>query len=244
MAQRVLVTAGANGVGLTIARAFAADGARVHIADIDAVAVAAATRRGQLSGTVADLSDPTEAVRLIDDAHGRLGGLDVLVNNAGVTGPKAPVDALSAAAWSAVLDLNLTGTFLVTQAAVPLLRQSGRGAIIVMSSLSGRFGHPGRIAYATTKWGLVGFTRTLAVELGQHGITANTINPGPLADPRRAGDESPASVEHQSIRRLVDPADVAALAVFLAGPHARTISGQTFPIDGDAHRAGASPRPR
>ena len=252
MTQRVLITAGAGGIGLAIAKAFVADGARVHIADVNAEAVQDITRQHPtISGTVGDLSEPTSLNRLFDDVHQQLGGLDVLVNNAGIAGATAPVADYPVDTWNAVVNLNLTATFMVTQRAIPLLKESAAGSILVMSSLAGRFGYPNRVAYSTTKWGLVGFTKTLSLELGTFGITANSIHPGAVDGPRlKAVFEGRAEVSgnsveqevdlamaNQAVKKFVDPADIAALAVFLAGPHARSISGQMFPIDGDSKAA-------
>ena len=249
-AQRVLVTAGASGIGLAVAEAFASDGARVHVGDVDADALRRTTAASEgISGSVCDVSDPDAVRRMFADVGEALGGLDVLVNNAGIAGPTQPTEDLQA--WQAVLAVNLTGTLLVTQRAIPLLEQSDRASIIVMSSIAGRFGYPDRIAYSTTKWGLVGFTKTLSLELGPHGITANTIHPGAVRGPRiervmqgraeisgrTAEEETERALANQAIGEFVDPADIAALTVFLAGPHGRTISGQAFPIDGDSKAA-------
>jgi NAD(P)-dependent dehydrogenase (short-subunit alcohol dehydrogenase family) len=252
MTQRVLVTAGAGGIGLAIARGFAAEGARVHLADVDAAAVEAVIAgQATISGSVTDVSDPQAVARLFDDVRSSLGGLDVLVNNAGIAGPTAPVGEYDADEFASVVRVNLQGTFLVTQRAVPLLVESGAGSIITMSSLAGRFGYPNRIGYSTTKWGLVGFAKTLAMELGPFGITSNTIHPGAVEGPRlqrvfrgRAAvsgrtveQEIDGALANQSVKQFIDPADIAALVLFLAGPHARTISGQVFPIDGDSKAA-------
>ncbi|MEU6263599.1 SDR family oxidoreductase [Saccharopolyspora shandongensis] len=250
--QRVLVTAGANGIGLAIAQAFAADGAQVHIGDIDAAAVDQVTAGTEsITGSVCDVSDPTAVDALFTDVTTNLGGLDVLVNNAGIAGPTQPLQEYDQQAWKAVVGVNLTGTFLVTQQAIPLLKESPQASIIVMSSIAGRFGYPNRVAYATTKWGLVGFTKTLSLELGSHGITANAIHPGAVQGPRveqvmagraevsgrTAEEETQLALANQAIDRFVDPADIAALALFLAGPRSRSISGQSFPIDGDSKAA-------
>ncbi|MPV37578.1 SDR family oxidoreductase [Georgenia subflava] len=252
MAQRVLVTAGAGGIGQAIARAFADSGARVHIADIDADAVGALTAADEnITGSVGDISKTEDLDVLFRDVSANLGGLDVLVNNAGIAGATTPVEEYPRDTWDAVINVNLNGTFLVTQRAVPLLKEAGGGSILVMSSLAGRFGYPNRIAYSTTKWGLVGFTKTLALELGEFGITANSIHPGAVEGPRirnvlagradangtTVDEEVSKALDNQSIRQFTDPADIAALALFLAGPHARTISGQLFPIDGDSKHA-------
>jgi NAD(P)-dependent dehydrogenase (short-subunit alcohol dehydrogenase family) len=249
MSQRVLITAGAGGIGLAIAKAFVANGARVHIADVNAEAVAAIVAENEnISGSVGDISKAEDLDVLFNDVAEQLGGLDVLINNAGIAGATAPASDYPVDTWAAVVNINLTGTLMVTQRAIPLLKESTAGSILVMSSLAGRFGYPNRIAYATTKWGLVGFTKTLALELGEDGITANTIHPGAVDGPRMGSvltgraevngttieEETNKALDNQSIRKFIDPNDIAALALFLAGPHARTISGQMFPIDGDS----------
>ncbi|HEX4010673.1 MAG TPA: SDR family oxidoreductase [Solirubrobacteraceae bacterium] len=250
--QRVLVTGGAGGIGSALVRAFVAAGARVHIADTDAEGVAAVAAGGDaITGSVCDISDPASVDALFADVEGALGGLDVLINNAGAFGSTAPAHELDPDDWGHVLEVNLTGTFIVTRRAIPLLQAAGGGAIIVMSSLAGRFGYPNRIAYSTSKWGLVGFTKTLALELGEFGITANTIHPGAVAGDRvetvlrnraqhsgrSVAEERALAFANQSIQQFTEPDDIAALAVFLAGPHGRSISGQILPIDGDSKTA-------
>ncbi|AET93719.1 3-ketoacyl-(acyl-carrier-protein) reductase (plasmid) [Burkholderia sp. YI23] len=251
-AQRVLVTAGASGIGRAIAEAFVAAGAKVFVCDIDEAALLQLQEHapGVLT-SVCDIGDRAAAARMVDDAAAALGGIDVLVNNAGIAGPAASVETLDPDAWESVLRVNLTGTFIVTQHAIPHLKQSPAGAIVVMSSLAGRFGYPNRSPYAVTKWGLVGFTKTLSRELGEFGIRVNAILPGAVEGPRiqqvlegRASvsgrsvdEERDAALANQSIRRFVDPADIAALAVFLASRAGRSISGQIIPVDGDSQSA-------
>ena len=250
--QRVLVTAGAGGIGRSIATAFASAGARVHACDIDAQALN--DLRAQVPGittSVCDVADRGAVQRMVEEATDALGGLDVLVNNAGIAGPTASVADMDPEAWEAVLRINLTGTFTVTQAAIPHLKKSAAGSIVVMSSLAGRFGYPNRSPYATTKWGLIGFTKTLSRELGEFGIRVNAILPGAVDGPRlrqvfegrasitgrSVAEEEAAALANQSIQRFVDPADIAALVVFLASGAARSISGQMIPIDGDSQSA-------
>ncbi len=252
MTQRVLVTAGAGGIGLAIAKEFVTNGARVHIADVNGDAVQEVVRSSDaISGSVGDISKPADLDVLFSDLQTQLGGLDVLVNNAGIAGATAPVADYPIDTWNAVVNVNLTGTFLVTQRAIPLLKRSPAGSILVMSSLAGRFGYPNRVAYSTTKWGLVGFTKTLSMELGPLGITVNSIHPGAVEGPRiqavfegrakasgrTVDEEFELAMANQSVKKFVDPRDIAALAVFLAGRHARSISGQSFPIDGDSKSA-------
>lgn len=252
MTQRVLITAGAGGIGLAIAKAFVASGARVHIADVNAEAVQQIVQQNPgITGSVGDVSKGADLDLLFNEVQAQLGGLDVLVNNAGIAGATAPVVDYPLDTWNAVVGINLTGTFMVTQRAIPLLKQSPAASIIVMSSLAGRFGYPNRVAYSTTKWGLVGFTKTLSLELGPLGITANSIHPGAVDGPRiqsvfegrakvsgrTVQEETDLALANQSVKHFINPADIAALALFLAGPHARTISGQMFPIDGDSKAA-------
>jgi NAD(P)-dependent dehydrogenase (short-subunit alcohol dehydrogenase family) len=245
--RRIVVTAGAGGIGLAIARAFAADGDRVHICDIDEAALQRATDGDPaITGTVCDVSDRRSVAVFVEDAVRTLGGLDVLVNNAGIAGTTAPVDELDPDQWDQVLAVNLTGPFNVTRLAVPHLKRSGSGVVLFMSSLGGRFGYADRSPYATTKRGLIGFAETLAIELGGHGVRVNTVAPGAVEGARiqnvlrgraEATGRSLAEVQAealavQSLKRLVDPDEIAALCVYLASENARSITGQTIPIDG------------
>jgi NAD(P)-dependent dehydrogenase (short-subunit alcohol dehydrogenase family) len=250
--QRVLVTAGASGIGREIARAFAANGAKVFVCDIDGKALEALTKElGGVATTVCDVSKRAEVERMVDEGVRALGGLDVLVNNAGIAGPTAPVETLDPDEWEKVVAVNLNGTFNVTRCAIPHLKKSPAGSIIIMSSVAGRYGYPNRSPYATTKWGLIGFAKTLSMELGEFGIRANAILPGgvigdrmervfegraklsgePIEEVRRK------AMTNQSLKQFIDPKDVAALAVFLASDHGKTISGQALSMDADMQRS-------
>jgi NAD(P)-dependent dehydrogenase (short-subunit alcohol dehydrogenase family) len=250
--HRVLVTAGAGGIGLAVARAFHAAGAQVYVCDIDDAALSRAAREHRgLIAQRCEVGDRDAVTGMVADAAQRLGGIDVLVNNAGIGGPTQPVHELDPADWDAVLRVNLTGTFDVTRAAIPHLVAAGGGSIINMSSAAGRFGYANRSPYSATKWALIGFTKTLSLELGPHRIRANAIAPGAVAGERAervfAGraqlsgrsidEEKILGMAGQSLKYLVDPADIGALAVFLASEAGRSISGQTIPIDGDMQRA-------
>lgn len=250
MTKHVLVTGGAAGIGLAIARRFVADGARVLVCDVDAAALhRAQAEMPGLLGQTCDVADPAQVEALFAAVEHRLGALDVLVNNVGIGGPTASADALSPEDWRRVMDINLTGTFEVTRRAIPLLRRAG-GTIITMSSAAGRYGYPNRIAYATSKWGLIGFTKTLAMELGPHDVTANAILPGAVGGERfdrviegraaisgRSFEEEVAlGLATQSVKRIVQPEHVADLALFLTTPAGRSISGAILPIDCDLQR--------
>jgi NAD(P)-dependent dehydrogenase (short-subunit alcohol dehydrogenase family) len=250
--KRILLTAGAGGIGLAIARAFHAAGDRVYLCDIDETALSRVqTMLPGVLTTRCDVGDRAQVTAMVADAAARLGGIDVLINNAGIGGPTKPVHELDPADWDNVLRVNLTGAFDVTRLAIPHLIASGNGVIINMSSAAGRFGYANRSPYSASKWALIGFTKTLSLELGEHGIRVNAIAPGAVAGERAErvfqgrAQASGRTVEEEkrlglancSLKTLVDPADIAALAVFLASDAARSISGQVLPIDGDMQRA-------
>jgi NAD(P)-dependent dehydrogenase (short-subunit alcohol dehydrogenase family) len=251
MTRKVLVTAGASGIGKHIAAAFVAAGDDVYVCDIDAGALksVAAELKGLKTG-VCNVGDRHAIEKMVADAAARLGGIDVLVNNAGISGPTAPVQDVDSDQWEQVLQVNLTGTFNVTKHAIPHLIASGKGVIIIMSSAAGRFGYPNRSPYSTAKWGLIGFTKTLSMELGEYNIRANAILPGAVDGDRiqrvfqgrsqatgQSVDEIKSiAMANQSLKYLVDPDSIAALVVFLASDAGRSISGQVLPIDGDMQR--------
>ncbi len=236
MTQRVLVTAGASGIGMEIARAFVGNAAKVCICDIDVKALE--TAKNAIPGlltTVCDVSKRQDIERMVATAAEVLGGLDVLVNNAGISGPTAPVEEMDPDAWEKVMQVNLTGTFNVTRLAIPHLKKSSAGVIINMSSAAGRFGYPNRSPYCAAKWGVIGFTKTLSIELGAFGIRANALLPGAVSGARieKVEEIQKEAMSVQSLKRFVDPKDIAALAVFLASDAGKSISGQMLPIDND-----------
>jgi NAD(P)-dependent dehydrogenase (short-subunit alcohol dehydrogenase family) len=247
MPRKVLVTAGASGIGKHIAAAFLAAGDDVYTCDIDsdALKAASAEHRGLKSG-ICNVADRVQSQRMVSEAADVLGGIDVLVNNAGTSGATAPVQDIDPNQWEQVLQVNLNGTFLVTKYAIPHLIRSQSGVITIMSSAAGRFGYPNRSAYSTAKWGLIGFMKTLSMELGEHDVRVNAILPGAVEGDRlervfegramatgKSLEEVKAlAMAKQSLKRLVDPKDIAALAVFLASDAAKSISGQAIGIDG------------
>src|SRR6266700_2416601 len=182
---RVLVTAGASGIGLATARAFAREGAKVVICDVDSKALDAVAKSDpMLAREVCDVADPSAVGRLFEAVKASLGGLDVLINNAGIAGPTALCEEVQLADWQRTLAVNLTGQFLCAQHAIPLLKVSGNPSMINLSSAAGRFGFPLRTPYAASKWGVIGFTKSLAIELGAHGVRVNAICPGWVKGPR------------------------------------------------------------
>lgn len=242
---RVLVTAGATGIGLATAAAFLREGASVHVCDVDEAGLA--KLRDRMGTTVCDVSDPRAVARLFEEAQSSLGGLDALVNNAGVAGPTAPCENVALGDWERTLAVNLTGQFLCAQRAIPLLKASANGSIANLSSAAGRFGFPGRTPYAASKWGVIGLTKSLSMELGAFGIRVNAICPGPVAGERierviaskaQMRGVAPDVVRdellgHTSLRRLVSADDIANAIVFLASRSGANISGHALPVDGD-----------
>jgi NAD(P)-dependent dehydrogenase (short-subunit alcohol dehydrogenase family) len=251
MVQRVLITAGAAGIGREFARAFAANGAKVYVCDIDEKSLAALAK--EIPGLIAsrcDMSKRADIERMVPEAVKALGGLDVLINNAGVSGMTLPVEQYPPDDWDKVVAINLTSMFDVSRLAIPALKASKAGCIINMTSIAGRFGVQNRSPYAATKWGVIGLTKTLAMELGQWGIRANAIAPGAVEGDRIVrvfqgrAQISGKSMEEvkadafaaQSIKAMIDPKDIAQLAVFLASDAAKSISGQVLPIDNDRQK--------
>lgn len=236
----VLITAGANGIGLAIARAFQEAGARVHVCDIDTDALASLPEG--ITYTLADVSQEADVDRLFKDAAA-LGGLDVVVNNAGIAGPTGGVDEIDEDAWTRTIDINLNGQYRVAKRAAPLLRES-QGLLINLASVAGRLGFAYRTPYAASKWAVVGLTKSLACELGPDGVRVNAILPGIVRGPRidkviedRATKRgiSFAEMEQEnlskvSLRRMVEPTDIAAMALFLSAPGGTNISGQGLSV--------------
>lgn len=245
---RVLVTAGASGIGLAIARAFAEVEARVMVCDIDEAALARVTAENTaIQGVPCDVADEAGVEALFREVESRLGGLDVLVNNAGIAGPTGGVAEISPADWRRTLDVNITGMFLCTRLAVPLLRKTKDGVVINLSSVAGRLGYAYRTPYAASKWAVIGFTQSLAKELGPEGIRVNAILPGVVRGERiervfQARAEAlgvsveqvrASYLEKVSLRRMVEPEDMATMALYLCSEAGRNISGQSLSICGN-----------
>jgi len=242
---RIMVTAGGSGIGLAIARSFACKGARVHVCDISSVALAGAcTALAGLRAWSADVSDPEAVDQWFAHALGDLGGLDVLVNNAGISGPTARIDDIEPQQWDETLAVNLRSQYLCVRRALPALRASPRASIINISSVAGRMGYPLRTPYAASKWAVIGLTQSLALELGSDDITVNAILPGIVDSERtRAVTASKAHARQVSeeqmldeilskvaLRRAVPAADVAEVALFLASPAGRSVTGQSLNV--------------
>lgn len=224
---RVLVTAGAGGIGAAIARAFHDIGSQVHVCDIDRSALDRIVSAAPgITGSMADVSVAADVDLVFDDVRGALGGLDVLVSNAGISGPTGPIEGIDAAGWERTIAVNLHSQYYFARRAVPLLRQStAHPVLIAMGSVAGRLGCPLRTPYASSQWAVVGLVKSLAIELGPHGVRVNAILPG-IHDLR---ERTPG---RDSLLRRVDAEDVAAMALFLCSPAARNLTGQAISVDG------------
>jgi NAD(P)-dependent dehydrogenase (short-subunit alcohol dehydrogenase family) len=246
---RVFVSAGAAGIGAAIAEAFVQAQAKVYICDVNAAAVAdARSRLPGLHAGIADVSDRAQVDAIIDDARQKLGGLDLLVNNAGIAGPTGAVEDLDPAQWESTVSTNLNSQFYFLRKAVPVLKEtSDCASIIAMSSVAGRLGYPFRTPYASTKWAIVGLVKSLAAELGPSNIRVNAILPGVVEGERMSkviaarADALGISFDAMrdeylkkiSLRRMVTVDDIAAMTLFLASPAGGNITGQAISVDGN-----------
>ena len=245
--KRVLVTAGGDGIGLEIARAFTEAGAKVLVCDIRPESLERlADSLPEVYSCIADVSRENDVAAMFDLVDQKLGGLDVLVNNAGMAGPTGGVETLSLADWERTLAVNITGQFLCVRQAVPRLRKGRDPAIINLASVAGHLGMPGRAPYSASKWAVVGFTKTLAIELGGDGIRVNAILPGAVDGPRIRAviaakakalgkpveDVTRAYTSQAALGRMVTSRDVANMVLFAASDLARNVTGQELVVDG------------
>lgn len=245
---RVLITAGASGIGLAIAESFAREGARIHICDISRQALTACALTHPDWGTsLCDVSQEGQVAQLFKDVNDAMDGLDVLVNNAGIAGPTGNIEDLSSEQWLQTVDVNLNAQFYCARLAVPMLKQSDNASIICLSSVAGRLGYAYRTPYAVTKWAIVGLVKSLAIELGPHGIRVNALLPGIVEGPRIeqviADRAAAIGVTHEemtqeyinkvSLRKMVTAQDVANQALFLCSSLGAGISGQPISICGN-----------
>jgi NAD(P)-dependent dehydrogenase (short-subunit alcohol dehydrogenase family) len=245
--KRIVVTAGGDGIGLEIARAFAAAGSRVLVCDVRPESIERlANDSPEVHSCIADVSREEDVASMFALVDRKLGGLDVLVNNAGIAGPTGRVETLSLVDWERTLAVNLTGQFLCIRQAVPRLRKGNDPSIINLSSVAGHLGMPGRTPYSASKWGVVGLTKSLAVELGGDGIRVNAILPGAVDGPRiqaviaakakalgRSVDEVTRTYTTQAaLGRMVTARDIANMVLFAASNLAANVTGQELVVDG------------
>jgi NAD(P)-dependent dehydrogenase (short-subunit alcohol dehydrogenase family) len=248
--KKVLITAGATGIGKATAIALLNAGAQVHVCDIDADALDQLKQLYPLLLTsVTNVAEPDEVAKMFVQLQQEFSGqLDFLVNNAGVSGPAGPLESLDIDAWKATFDVNLHATFYVSKHAIPLLKRQG-GAIMNLSSTAGLYGYPMRSPYASAKWAIVGLSKTMAMELGPFNVRVNCICPGSVNGARmdrvissiaKATEESVEkvrqdNVQNTSMTTFVDAEDIANMIVFSFSDLGAKISGQSLTVDGDTH---------
>lgn len=242
--QKVLITAGASGIGRAMADTFAREGAQVWVTDISEEALASCP--ASWHRTMADVSDEAAVADLFDQISAAWGGVDVLCANAGIAGPTASVEDVELSDWQRCMAVNVEGAFLASKYAAPMMKSAERGTLLITTSTAGFYGYPRRSPYAAAKWAMIGLMKTLAMELGPFGIRVNAIAPGAVEGPRMEGvmqREAAARgmsrdeiyegyASGTSMRTWVTAQDIAEMAVFLASEKARFVSGQVIAVDG------------
>ena len=246
--KRIAITAGGSGIGLSIARLLHSHGALIAICDVDEIALQnASDALPDTIACIADVSEEHQVQMFFAQIKKKWGGLDALVNNAGIAGPTARVEDLSLADWNRCINVTLTGQFLSTRSAVPLLKASGGGAVINIASAAAKHGYAYRTPYSSAKFGVIGLTQSLAKELGPKNITVNAILPGIVEGPRMEGvinsramtvGVTPNEMRQQylgniSLRRMVTHEDIAGSVAFLISSLGKNISGQSLAVDGN-----------
>ena len=246
--QRALITGAGSGIGKVMAQHFEKAGARIWICDADTNNLELSLKENpHWNGTRCDVSDENQVDQLFKEMSDSFGGLEILVNNAGIAGPTAPVEKIDSDEWRRTVGVNLNGAFYCTRLATPLLKNSPKASIINISSVAGRLGFARRLPYASTKWAMIGFTESLAKELGPSGIRVNALLPGIVEGPRiegvfqaRAESEGVPYEEvrdrvlnNVSMKRMVSAGDVAEMAVFLCSEAGKNISGQSISVCGN-----------
>ena len=246
--QRALITGAGSGIGKVMAQHFEKAGARIWICDADTNNLEQSLKENpHWNGTPCDVSDENQVDQLFKEMKDSFGGLEILVNNAVIAGPTTPVEEIDPEEWRRSVGVNLNGAFYCTRLATPLLKNSPKASIINISSVAGRLGFARRLPYASTKWAMIGFTESLAKELGPSGIRVNALLPGIVEGPRiegvfqaRAESEGVPYEEvrdrvlnNVSMKRMVSAGDVAEMAVFLCSEAGKNISGQSISVCGN-----------
>lgn len=246
--NKVIVSAGGSGIGLAIVEGFLAEGAEVATCDINPELVSQLKRnRPSVYCEEMDVADAQAVQQFTQSAIGKLGGLDCLVNNAGIAGPTSPIEEIPEADWERCLSVCLSSQYFFTKACVSSLRKSSNPSIVNISSAAGKYGFAFRTPYSTAKWGVIGLTKSLAIELGPDQIRVNAILPGLVSGERQQrvlkakaekrgvsfGEIEQEAFSYTSIKSYVTPQDIANQVLYLASEKGKLISGQAISVDGD-----------
>lgn len=240
--QRAVVTAGAGGLGLTVATTLRDEGATVHVCDVEPASIAALPHG--ITGAVVDVADPGAVDTWLEPIAAL--GIDILINNAGIAGPTAAIEDITTEDWQRCMSIDLDAMFFTSRRVIPAMKAAGRGVIVNLSSTAGFLGMPHRAPYVAAKFAVVGLTKTMAMELGPHGIRVNAIAPGSITGDRMdrviAAHAESEGISEDQVRRMyklgvsmatfIEPEEIADMILYLTSDHARSISGQVLAVDG------------
>ncbi|HJM71575.1 MAG TPA: SDR family oxidoreductase [Gammaproteobacteria bacterium] len=244
---KIIITAAGSGIGAEIAKTLVSNGSNVLVCDKDELALERLKNDCPGITTIqADVSNESDVSRCFEEAKSQFGSLDALINNAGVSGPSAKLEDIEPKDWDETIKINLTGTFMCSKAAIPLLKKSGGGSIINIGSSSSFMGTPLRSAYTASKWALIGLTKTWAMEYGKDKIRSNTICPTSVSGERIEGvikrdakyrsttakKIREAYLSQNSLKTFIESDEIAGMVIYLLSPLAKNISGQMLVIDG------------
>ena len=244
MSKNVLITAGASGIGKAMAEAFEKNGDRIWIVDSDGEAIDKCSNNW--NKFILDVRDEISILKLFEEIKLKWNGVDVLCANAGIKGPTSLIENISLEEWKDCLDINLDGVFLFSKFVAPIMKKQRSGSIIITSSTAGIFGFSHRSPYVTSKWGVIGLMKSLAIELGSYDIRVNAICPGSVEGERlekvvEAEIETKGMTRDEiynaytagtSMKKLIKAEDIANMALFLSDAGSRLVSGQVIAVDG------------
>ena len=234
--RTAIVTGGANGIGSAVARRLTDSGARVAIWDRDFEAARARAKEIETAIAVpCDITDWTSVVAARDTTVAELGRIDILVNSAGIAGPNAPVEDYDIDAWRRIVDVNLTGTFLVNRAVVPTMKAQGYGRIVNIASVAGKEGNPSASAYSASKAGVIGFTKSLGKELAGFDIAVNCVTPAAARTPifeQMSEDHIAYMLSKIPRGRFVEVDEIASMICWLCSAENSFTTGAVFDLSG------------
>ena len=252
--KKIIISAGASGIGWAITKVCVEKGASVYLCDIDLKAINKVKKHPLYNKRIfvseADASDEIQVMDFFNKIKKKFKNLDALINNVGIEGPTRPIEKLDSIEWENTLHVNVNSHFYFTKQAIPLLKKSKNGSIINISSVAGIMGYPLRSPYAASKWAVVGVTKTLAMELGKYKIRVNAICPGTIKGDRmkrvirdKAKFEKVTAktiendfVSMASMRSWINPEDIGNMCAHLISDEANKVSGQVIAVDGNCER--------